>query len=96
MTSGQQQLAETAIPRLGRGVRLKHDEVRARWTLLAPERMFTLDAVAVEIIKRVDGKADLGTIVDELAATFNAERDLILTDVRAFLSDLMERRAVDT
>ena len=96
MNSAQQQLAETAIPRLGRGVRLKHDEVRGRWTLLAPERMFTLDAVAVEIIKRVDGNADLGTIVDDLAATFNAERDLILTDVRAFLSDLMERRAVDT
>ena len=96
MNSGQQQLAETAIPRLGRGVRLKHDEVRDRWTLLAPERMFTLDAVAVEIIKRVDGTADLGTIVDDLAATFDAERDRILTDVREFLSDLMERRAVDT
>ena len=95
MTSGQRELAENAVPRLGRGVRLKHDDIRDRWTLLAPERIFKLDGVAVEIIKRVDGKADLGMIVDDLATTFDAERDQILADVREFLSDLMERRAVD-
>jgi pyrroloquinoline quinone biosynthesis protein D len=86
---------EKAIPRLGRGVRLKHDKVRESWMLLAPERMFELDAVAVEIVKRVDGTSSLSAIVDDLAATFNAERERILSDVQAFLGGLADKRAID-
>lgn len=89
------EMAETAIPRLGRGVRLKHDTVRNSWVLLAPERMFELDAVAVEIVKRIDGEKDLGAIVDDLAAAFQAGREQILGDVRDFLGALREKRAID-
>lgn len=96
MSAEQQGLAENSVPRLGRGVRLKHDEVRGSWMLLAPERMFELDTIAVEIIKRVDGTRDLGAIADDLAATFNAERGRILADVREFLGELADKRAIDT
>lgn len=96
MSEKQQGLVESSIPRLGRGVRLKHDKIRENWILLAPERMFELDAVAVEIIKRVDGTRDLGAIVDDLAATFKAERSRILTDVLQFLGELADKRAIDT
>ena len=95
MNIEQQCLAESSIPRLGRGVRLKHDKIRKRWMLLAPERMFELDAIAVEIVKRIDGTSDLGAIVDDLAVTFNAERSAILADVVEFLGDLSDKRAID-
>ncbi len=61
-------------PRLPRGVRLKHDEVRGEWVLLAPERMLKLNPVSVEILKRCTGDASLAEIVDDLAKAFAAPR----------------------
>ena len=94
--AGAAGLGETAIPRLGRGVRLKHDAARDLWVLLAPERMLELDAVALEIVRRVDGRANLGGIVDDLARTFAADRGEILGDVAGFLSDLADKRIIVT
>lgn len=96
MRAEQHILTENSIPCLGRGVRLKHDKIRENWILLAPERMFELDGVAVEIVKRIDGTSDLGAIVDDLTATFNAERSQILADVLEFLRELSDKRAIDT
>lgn len=95
MSSDAQGLPESAVPRLGRGVRLKHDTVREQWVLLAPERMFALDKVGVEIVKRIDGERDVGAIVDDLALAFKAERSRILEDVREFLGALEAKRAID-
>jgi coenzyme PQQ biosynthesis protein PqqD len=89
-------LSEAAVPRLGRGVRLTHDESRGIWVLLAPERMMELDEVATEIVKRVDGRASLGGIVDELARAFAADRDQVLADVSDFLADLAAKRIILT
>ena len=50
-------------PRLPRGVRLKHDEQRGEWILLAPERLLKLNAVSVEILKRCTGEATVEAIV---------------------------------
>jgi pyrroloquinoline quinone biosynthesis protein D len=83
------------VPRLARGVRLRHDEARGSWALLAPERVLQPDQVAVEILKRVDGKASIGVIVEDLSTTFNADRGRIETDVRAFLRDLAEKGLVE-
>jgi coenzyme PQQ biosynthesis protein PqqD len=82
-------------PHLPRGVRLKLDETRNEWMLLAPERVVKTDAIAVEILKRCDGVATLSEIVDNLAATFKADRALIDKDVRAMLSELAAKRMVD-
>ncbi|MFK8252137.1 pyrroloquinoline quinone biosynthesis peptide chaperone PqqD [Ancylobacter terrae] len=84
-------LATTGVPRFARGVRLRHDEARGQWVLLAPERVLQPDGVAVEILKRVDGARTLDGIVDDLAATFAADRNQIAADVSAFLGDLMEK-----
>ena len=43
-----------ARPRLPRGVRLMHSEAQGGWVLLAPERVFKADTIAVEIVKRCD------------------------------------------
>ena len=84
-------LPDTAIPRLPRGVRLHRDEARGAWVLLAPERILQPDAVAVEILTRVDGRLSLAEIVDSLAAAFSAERERIDADVRGFLGNLAEK-----
>ncbi len=86
---------EAAIPRLPRGVRLRRDEARGGWVLLAPERILQPDAVAVEILTRVDGQSSLGEIVDSLVAAFSADRERIDSDVRAFLGSLAEKGFVE-
>ena len=81
-----------AVPRLPRGVRLRHDEARDQWVLLAPERVLNLDPIAAEVLRRCTGEATLATIVDDLAGTFAAERDRIDADVRTMLAGLVEKK----
>ena len=92
--------AATAIPsdsrpRLPRGVRLVHNEAQGGWVLLAPERVFKADAIAAEIVKRCTGEATLNEIVDDLARTFNAPRERIMTDVSAMLGGLVEKQLME-
>jgi len=77
-----QTVTEDARPRLPRGVRLVHNEAQGGFVLLAPERVFKADAIAVEIIKRCTGSATLAEIVDDLARTFAAPRERVLADKR--------------
>jgi pyrroloquinoline quinone biosynthesis protein D len=83
-----------SVPQLGRGHKLRFDEVRKSWVLLGPERLFMPDEHAVEILKLVDGKRDTDAIVADLAARFNAPTDAIRTDVDAMLADLASRGAI--
>lgn len=87
--------AETRTPRLVRGVRLHHDAARGAWVLLGPERILQPDAVALEILKRVDGTANVGTIVDDLAESYSAPRGRIDEDVRGLLDGLAEKGFVE-
>ena len=84
-----------ARPRLGRGVRLVHNEAQGGWVLLAPERVFKADAIAVEIVKRCTGEATLAAIVDDLAKTYSAPRDRILADVTALLRTLADKKLLE-
>lgn len=96
MTEGPSlQLDPAAKPRLPRGVRLKHDEVRGEWVLLAPERMLKLNPVSLEILRRCTGQVSMAEIVDDLAQAFAAPRDRIGTDVEAMLTELVRKRLVD-
>ena len=56
---------EASLPAFPRGVRLKHDEARAQWVILAPERMFVLDDIGLAIMQRVDGERMVSAIVDD-------------------------------
>jgi pyrroloquinoline quinone biosynthesis protein D len=82
-------------PHLPRGVRLKRDETRGRWTLLAPERIFEVDDIAAAIVQLCDGERDLAGIVEELAARYNAPKALIEKDVLVMLGDLQAKRVLD-
>jgi pyrroloquinoline quinone biosynthesis protein D len=88
-------ISPDAKPRLPRGVRLTHSEAQGGWVLLAPERVFKADAIAYEILKRCTGEATLGEIVDDLAATFSAPRERIMTDVSALLRGLADKRLLE-
>ena len=83
-------------PRLPRGVRLKHDDVRGRWTLLAPERIFEVDAIAATVLQLCDGERNLAAIVAELAGRYNAPPAVIEKDVVAMLGDLKAKRVLET
>lgn len=84
-----------AQPRLPHGVRLVHNEAHGGWVLLAPERVFKADAIAAEIVKRCTGQATVSDIVNDLAQTYSAPRERILTDVTALLQQLAERRLLE-
>ena len=88
-------IAPTAKPRLPRGVRLVHNEAQGGWVLLAPERVFKADQIAAEILKRCTGEATLDTIVDDLAKTFNAPRERVMTDVSALIGGLAEKKLLE-
>ncbi len=83
-------------PRLPRGVRLRRDEARGRWTLLAPERIFEVDDIAAAVLELCDGKRDLAAIVADLAARYNAPAAVIEKDVVAMLTDLEAKRVLES
>jgi pyrroloquinoline quinone biosynthesis protein D len=88
-------IAPNAKPRLPRGVRLAHNEAQGGWVLLAPERLFKADAIAVEILKRCTGEMTFDAIVDDLANTFTAPRERISADVSKLLRGLVEKKLLE-
>ena len=95
MNEAAPSLTPEARPRLPRGVRLVHNEAQGGWVLLAPERVFKADPIAAEVVKRCTGEATLADIVDDLAKTFNAPRERVLTDVTALLQGLADKQLLD-
>ena len=82
-------------PRLPRGVRLSYDASQACWLMLAPERIFKPDEIAVQIIRRCDGERSVADIVDDLSENFDADRSEVRADVIDFLRDLADKRVLD-
>ena len=81
-----------ARPHLPRGVRLVHNEAQGGYVLLAPERVFKADAIAVEILQRCSGEATVAEIIDDLARTYQAPRERIATDVTQLLQGLADKK----
>ncbi|MBB2201915.1 pyrroloquinoline quinone biosynthesis peptide chaperone PqqD [Gluconacetobacter tumulisoli] len=87
-------LAEAAVVRFMRGVRLQHDRVRDQWVIQAPERAFVPDPIATAILRLVDGQRPVGAIIDLLAGQFDAPRAVIAHDVLAMIADLTARQVL--
>ena len=83
-----------ARPRLAPGVRLKYDEARECWVVLAPERVLMPDETALEVLQRLDGKKTVDALVGELATAYDADRGEILADVTELLNGLLEKRVL--
>ncbi len=89
-------VADSARPRLPRGVRLVHNEAQGGWVLLAPERVFKADAIAHEILKRCTGEASVELIVDDLVKAFpGAPRERIHADVVKLIGGLAEKKLLE-
>ena len=84
-------VSETSRPVLPRHAKLKFDETRQVWVILAPERVLAPDEIAVEVLKLCDGERSVADLVDQLAAKYAAERSAIAGDVIAMLQDLAEK-----
>ncbi|MFC7053035.1 pyrroloquinoline quinone biosynthesis peptide chaperone PqqD [Hansschlegelia quercus] len=89
------EVLSAAVPKLPRGVRLRRDEVRDQWLLLAPERVLHPDPVAVAVLERCDGVRTVDAIVDDLATAYAAPRETIEADVKKMLADLQAKRVLD-
>ena len=85
------QISEASRPVLPRHTRLRYDETRQVWVILAPERVLAPDEIAVEVLKLCDGVRSVADVVDLLAAKYVAERAAIAVDVVAMLQDLADK-----
>jgi pyrroloquinoline quinone biosynthesis protein D len=84
-------VSEASRPILPRHAKLKFDETRQVWVLLAPERVLAPDEIAVEVLRMCDGVRNVKQMVDHLAAKYTAERGAISSDVVAMLQDLANK-----
>jgi pyrroloquinoline quinone biosynthesis protein D len=84
-------VSEASRPKLPRHVRLKFDETRQVWVILAPERVLAPDEIAVEVLQLCDGMRSVATMVDQLAVKYAAPRDAIAADVIVMLQDLADK-----
>jgi pyrroloquinoline quinone biosynthesis protein D len=81
-------------PRLPSWVRLHHDKVRDAWALLSPEKVMWPDDISLDILRRCDGNTSTDEIVDGLAKEYDAEPDMVRSDVIEFLQTWADRRLV--
>jgi pyrroloquinoline quinone biosynthesis protein D len=84
-------VSEASRPVLPRHAKLRFDETRQRWVILAPERVLAPDDIAVEILQLCDGARSVAQMIDELAAKYIADREAIGADVIAMLQDLADK-----
>src|SRR6266581_9309897 len=84
-------VSETSRPILPRHAKLKFDETRRRWVILAAERVLAPDDIAVEVLQLCDGTRSVEAMIDQLAAKYTAERGAIATDVIAMLQGLADK-----
>ena len=84
-------VSEATRPVLPRHTRLKYDETRQVWVILAPERVLAPDEIAVEVLQLCNGERNVGDVADQLAAKYAAPREAILADVIAMLQDLADK-----
>ncbi|TKW74022.1 MAG: pyrroloquinoline quinone biosynthesis peptide chaperone PqqD, partial [Bradyrhizobium icense] len=88
MASRNISVSETSRPLLPRHTKLRFDETRKVWVILAPERVLAPDEIAVEVLQHCDGNRSVADIVDALVAKYAAPREAIASDVIAMLQDL--------
>ena len=86
------EIDSTAIPRLGRGVKLRYDRSRDRTVLLLPETVVVLNGTGAAILELCDG---VRTVADVVAALRERYGDVPEDQVHAYLARLVTRRHVE-
>ena len=75
MASRNISVSEASRAVLPRHAKLKFDETRKVWVILAPERVLAPDEIAVEVLQLCDGQRRVADVIDLLAAKYAAPRD---------------------
>ncbi len=94
MTVNTDSDSDSAVPRLGAGMKFRHDPVRNAWVILGPERLFLPDEHAVAVLKLIDGNRSVGEISGLLAAIYDAPAEAIAADIWPLLHTLSASGAV--
>jgi pyrroloquinoline quinone biosynthesis protein D len=85
-------MEDAAVPRLGRGVRMRYDKARDRHVLLLPETVVVLNATGTAILELCDGTRTVAEIVAVLRERYGEVPE---EQVHAYLAKLVERRHVE-
>lgn len=91
LRSRRMRVCETSRPALPHHARLRFDQTRQRWVILAPERVLAPDDIAVDILQHCDGIRSVADIIDALAVQYSADRGAIATDVVTMLQELADK-----
>ena len=87
-------IADSAQPRLARGVRLQTDSKTGKSVLLFPEGVLELNETAQEILARCDGRT-VSEIIQALAEEYDVDSQMLAADVRETLADLQRRNLIE-
>ena len=84
-------LKSETIPVIPNHVRFEFNEVRKEWVLLAPERALYPDPIAIEVLKKCNGKISIKLIAEDLAKKYKAPLKKIIEDIITMLQDLADK-----
>ena len=84
----------STVPALPKHARLRFDQARERWIVLAPERVLVPDEIALAILQACDGVATVETICATLSARYQAPVEEVRRDVIELLQDLADKGIV--
>ena len=87
---------EDSVPKLPVHVKLRYNEQRKQWVVLAPERLLVPDETSLEILQHCDGEVSVSGIVDVLAEKYDAPRETIGRDVIKLLQGLADKGFIVT
>ena len=87
-------VSASSRPELPRHIKLRHDGARNAWTILAPERVFTPDAIAVAVLRLCDAARTVEDIAEELSRSYNAPKARIQADITSMLQELADKGVV--
>lgn len=81
-------------PQMPRHIKMRHDAGRGRWIILAPERVYDPDDVAVAVLKLCDAKRTVDDIAATLSTEYQAPLDVVTADIISMLQDLADKGVV--
>ena len=87
-------IADSAQPRLARGVRLQTDASTGNTVLLFPEGILELNESAQEILTRCDGRT-VTEVIQALADEYDVDPTMLAADVRETLANLQRRKLIE-
>lgn len=87
-------ISDDIKPVLRSHARLRFNDLRGAYALLAPEHVYWPDEISVAILKKLDGSRTVANLVHELAREYEAPADQVRPDVVEFLQNWADERLI--